>query len=252
MKRNNIFIRFFTVISIFSCFNTLQDSIGQTTYHLSWKKDAPIAGATLGIGTAAFFLHKQKGALTEADIAALQITDVNRFDRSATHQWNPKIATASDIGWYSSMAMPALLFIDKSVRQEYGSILTMWSETVLSTMAITTLTKNTVNRTRPYVYNSDVPISEKIDKDATASFFSGHTSMTSASCFFTAKIYADMHPDSRFKPLVWTGAALLPATVGIFRYKAGKHYLTDIITGYAVGALIGILVPQIHKIVDKP
>lgn len=238
-----LYLLFFTI----PYFN-ITNSQGQNTYPLSLKKDIPIASTTLGIGTAAFFLHKNKHILTESDILNLQISEINRFDRSATHQWNTNIALASDIGWYGSMALPSLLFIDKKVRNEYGSVLTMWSETFLATMAITAITKNSVNRKRPYVYNPDVPISKKIEKDATASFFSGHTSMTAASSFFTAKIYADMHTDSKFRPLVWTGAALLPATIGFLRYKSGKHYFTDILTGYAVGALIGILVPQIHKI----
>ena len=34
---------------------------------------------------------------------------------------------------------------------------------------------------------------------------------------------------------------------GFFRYKGLKHYPTDIITGFAVGAATGILVPFLHK-----
>jgi membrane-associated phospholipid phosphatase len=250
IKNNLLNSKLIYLLFLASQYFNIANSQGQNTYQLSWKRDIPIASTTIGIGTAAFFLHKNKFVLTEHDIVNLQISEINRFDRSATRQWNTKIALASDIGWYGSMTFPALLFIDRRVSKEYRTILTMWSETFLANMAITAITKNTINRKRPYVYNSDVPMSNKLNKDASASFFSGHTSMTSASCFFTAKIYADMHPDSRFKSLVWTGAALLPATIGLFRYKAGKHYFTDILTGYAVGALIGILVPQIHKITD--
>ncbi len=250
--KNHIIIQITRFIVCILLLLPLHHSLGQNIYQLSWKKDAPIASTTIGIGTAAFFLHKHKPILTEEDIKSLDIADINHFDRSATHQWNTKIAVASDVGWIGAMSLPALLFIDKKARNEYGSLLTMWSETFLATMSITALVKNTVNRPRPYVYNPDVSLSEKLKKDATASFFSGHTSMTSSSCFFTAKVYADMHPNSRFKPLMWTGAALLPATVGLFRYKSGKHYLTDILTGYAIGTLVGILVPQLHKIKNKP
>ena len=31
------------------------------------------------------------------------------------------------------------------------------------------------------------------------------------------------------------------------RVRAGKHFLTDVIAGYAVGATIGILVPHLHR-----
>lgn len=46
---------------------------------------------------------------------------------------------------------------------------------------------------------------------------------------------------------MWTGAAILPALTGITRVKAGKHYWTDVITGYAVGALVGTLTPLLHR-----
>jgi membrane-associated phospholipid phosphatase len=36
------------------------------------------------------------------------------------------------------------------------------------------------------------------------------------------------------------------------RYGGGKHFFSDIIVGYAVGAAIGILVPQLHKVNNKP
>jgi membrane-associated phospholipid phosphatase len=46
---------------------------------------------------------------------------------------------------------------------------------------------------------------------------------------------------------VWAFAAAVPATVGYYRLKAGKHFLSDNILGYAMGAAAGILVPQLHK-----
>jgi membrane-associated phospholipid phosphatase len=46
---------------------------------------------------------------------------------------------------------------------------------------------------------------------------------------------------------VWTGAITLPAIVGYLRVKAGRHYPSDVIVGYGVGALIGYLVPTLHK-----
>ena len=46
---------------------------------------------------------------------------------------------------------------------------------------------------------------------------------------------------------MWTGAAIVPALVGFTRVKAGKHYWTDVLTGYAVGALVGTLTPFLHR-----
>ncbi len=241
-------VRFFLVLSFFSFFLMANPIYGQKEiYRLRWGMDVPIATIGIGTTTASFLLKKNKSPLTESQINSLSALSINRFDRNATKQWNPKIAKISDVAMLGGMAMPGLLYIDKDIRKDYKSILPMTLEMYFLTYGLTGLTKELVKRNRPFLYNSDVPLDEKISKDATSSFFSGHTSMTAASCFFTAQVYADYHPDSKWKPLVWTGAAIVPALTGIMRYKAGKHYWTDIITGYAVGALTGILVPTIHR-----
>ena len=49
------------------------------------------------------------------------------------------------------------------------------------------------------------------------------------------------------KWLVWTGAAIIPATVGVLRVEAGNHFLSDVLLGYAMGAASGILIPELHK-----
>ena len=68
--------------------------------------------------------------------------------------------------------------------------------------------------------------------------------------FFTAKVFSDTNPNSKLRPWVWSSAALLPAVTGYLRVKGGKHFPTDVIVGYAVGAAIGILVPGITSITN--
>lgn len=243
MKRIlSIFIVCFAVIV-----NSLHAQDGGNVYKFKLGLDIPVAAVGIGAGSAGFFLKKNKGSLTEEDIKALSIQNINKFDRGAAYNWNTRIALASDVGMYTAIVAPALLLIDPKVRREARVIAPMWMETFALTSGLTSLTKELVQRTRPYVYNPNAPMDKKIEKDATSSFFSGHTSITAASTFFTAKVYADMNPGSRWKPLVWTGAAVFPAAVGALRYGAGKHFWTDIITGYAIGAAIGILVPHLHK-----
>ena len=36
--------------------------------------------------------------------------------------------------------------------------------------------------------------------------------------------------------------------MGLYRYKAGKHFPADIIARLIVGATSGILIPEIHKV----
>ena len=57
----------------------------------------------------------------------------------------------------------------------------------------------------------------------------------------------DFNPGSPAEPFVWGAAALVPAAVAYYRLEAGKHFLSDNLLGYAVGATAGLVVPQLHK-----
>jgi hypothetical protein len=224
-----------------------QDSLKrQSVYKFRFGVDIPIGAITLGTGGAGLILHKRKKPLSADEVSSLIPSDVNRFDRGAIYQHSKAARIASDVFQYTAMVSPALLFIDKDVRKDWKTVLPVWMETFALTSALTIFTKELAHRNRPYVY-SDYDNGNKFSKDATSSFFSGHTSITAASTFFIAMVYADYHPDSRWRPLMWTGAAIIPALTGITRYKAGKHYWTDVITGYAVGALVGTLTPFLHR-----
>ncbi|MBT8218659.1 MAG: phosphatase PAP2 family protein, partial [Bacteroidia bacterium] len=47
-------------------------------------------------------------------------------------------------------------------------------------------------------------------------------------------------------PVVWTTAIAVPALTGLLRTRAGKHFYTDVIVGFVVGAAVGYLIPEIH------
>ncbi len=49
------------------------------------------------------------------------------------------------------------------------------------------------------------------------------------------------------KIALWSFSAYIPALTGYFRVKAGKHFTTDVMAGYAVGAFTGWLIPHLHK-----
>ena len=127
----------------------------------------------------------------------------------------------------------------------------MYGETFFLNAGINLIAKTTVQRTRPYVYNPDFSEEIKVKPNARMSFYSGHTSMTAANTFFFAKVFADYFPDSRLKPFVWAAAVTIPAITGYCRVQAGKHYLSDVMVGYGMGAAIGFLVPQLHRRSDK-
>jgi len=225
-----------------------QNSSFQSPYQLSWQVDAPMGAVALGMGTTYIILHSKTQAVPESAILALDRNNVPLFDRDATYNWSKPIKLTSDALLYTSMAIPSLLFIDKKVQKDFLKVGTIWAQTFALTASVTSFTKVLVKRKRPFMYNGNVGMHYKLEKDAQYSFFSGHTSVTAAMCFMTAKVYHDYNPKSKAVPWVWVSAAVVPAVTGILRQQTGKHFWSDVILGYVVGAAIGILVPELHKI----
>ncbi|HND89226.1 MAG TPA: phosphatase PAP2 family protein [Saprospiraceae bacterium] len=219
----------------------------QSTYRLHWGRETALVGAGAGLWLTGAKLGQRTPLLTEAQVLQLDAQTISGFDRWATRQNSHPARRASDILLLSSPTWPSLLFLDPEVRRQAPEIGVITGEAVLLTGGLTQLTKNLARRTRPYVYHPQVPMAEKRSLDARRSFFSGHTSVLAASTFVSAKIWTDVHPHSRMKPVVWAGAVALPLTMGWLRVRGGRHFPTDVLTGLAVGGLVGWLVPELHR-----
>ncbi len=231
----------------------VQVVVAQTTfpYALSRNKEIALTAPGILLNLGGYGLAGRIQPLTAADIALLNTSDIHpRFDRRAASQFSLSAKKRSDQLLIAAYLVPVTLALVPQCRQiEQGRVVAvMGIETMLLTNGITQMIKNTVRRPRPFTYHPDAPLSWKTEKDAQRSFFSGHTSTSAAACFFTASTFAALYPKSRWRYAVWTGAASLPLAIGYYRYKAGKHFPTDILTGYVVGGLCGILVPRLHRI----
>lgn len=247
MKRLNLLL--------LTLFLTIQAIFAQKTYELKFGRESLIGGAGFAIAGSAYYFNNQLDPFTELQLSTLRSDHLKPFERWVTSQRSLSSHKASDVLLYSSQLFPvALTLADPSMRRDAFTIAALYGETVLINGALTALVKNAARRTRPYVYRDDVPIDEKMTLSARGSFFSGHTSQTAAMCFLTARLYADYHPDSKWKPVVWTLAATIPATTGVLRMTAGKHFPTDVLAGYLTGAAIGYFLPKIHlrKADEKP
>jgi len=235
------------LLLFFSFFSTQAQAQPSSPYELSWKKDISLMlGGGIGASTA-YIIGAKVDPLSLNEIQSLNSADVNGFDRPATRNWSLDAGKASDFFMYGAVLLPVSLLFDEDIRQNYKHVGVLLGESIFLTSGLTGITKVVAKRTRPYVYNDEAPIEEKMTRSARLSFFSGHTSTVAVLSFCTAKIYTDHHPGSKLNPVIWTLAATIPAATGYLRYKAGKHYPSDVIVGYGIGALAGILVPMIHK-----
>ena len=230
--------------------NSFGTPIG-SPYHTTYWIDIPIIAIGLGFSRPVInALRDRDPNMTDTEIEDLSPSDVWWLDRGAAKQ-NPARAndylTVSSHLMRGSMFMPAFLLLDRRVRTIWKDYLIMYMEAQSVNAGIYQIGASLFPRKRPFMYNPDESMERKLGDNTTNSFFSGHTSVVATSCFFMVKVYYDLHPGAANR-LVWYGlAALPPIAVGYCRYKGGKHFPTDILTGYAVGALSGILIPEWHK-----
>jgi hypothetical protein len=225
----------------------------QTTspYHTRFAVDGPIILGEAAVSAFGLYRSQQRSGLTNAELAALNKNDVPRFDRFSAGYYSESAQTASDLICYPTLAIaPALLALNPAARSHYGQVLVLYVQTVLGADAIFTTAIGNIPRYRPFLYGTQGG-DQRNGHIATNAFFAGHTAHTAAATFFAAKVFHDFNPDSPAQPYVWGAAAVVPAAVAYFRVEAGKHFLSDNIVGYAVGATMGVVVPQLHKVASR-
>ena len=228
--------------------STTTTARSNSPYTTSFKADGAIIVAGLGLSVLGFRLIQNKDALTVAQVNALSKSDVNGFDRFSAGYFSSKADDDSYIPFYGSFAMPVVALLNKNIGKKAGQVMVLYLETMAVTGALFTLSAGAIVRHRPLVYApSTAPMGKRQSKNSQRSFFAGHTAATAAATFFTAKVFSDFNPDSKLKPYVWAAAAIVPASVGYMRLKAGQHFLSDNLIGYGIGAAAGILIPQWHK-----
>ncbi len=242
-----LFTLSFILLSLSDVF--CQTNKAEPPYEPQFKSELPIL-ATVGAGIGvSWYLRTQIEPLTSVQIDALDRRNVPSFDRRATRKWSTAAATWSEVTTYTNMALPLVLLADETIRKDFKPVLLMGFETFLVSDMLSRVAQVAARRTRPYAFNdfSGIGNELKTDRNARFSFYSTHTSHAAALSFFSATVYNDYHPNSKFKPYIWTGAAVLPLVTGVLRYHSGQEFPSDIIAGYIVGASIGWFVPWLHK-----
>jgi membrane-associated phospholipid phosphatase len=242
-----------TLIALIFCaqFSIAQKS--KSPYVWNWKKDGLWTGAAVAGTAGGLYIIGNKEGFSEAEITQKinAVDDINFADRWVAGKYNSSASDLSDIPFALSFAAPFALLFDKNANDHSGQLFGIYFESLTTTAALFTITAGVTRRARPYVYSPDFSLERKKNVTATRSFYSGHVAATATATFFGAKVFQDFNPDSKAVPYVWAGAAIVPATVGYLRLEAGQHFLTDVLLGYTMGALVGYWVPELHKKEDS-
>lgn len=219
----------------------------QPVYQLNLPVDIPVTAVTCGLTLYGFSKIYNKERLTVQEVESLDPRNVNRFDRSATRQFNESASKAGDYLFYGAMPLPLLFLADKKIRKDLPKIILLYLETMGTTGVFYTSAVYFADRYRPYTYNDEAPMDFKLRGGSRNSFFAGHPALVGTSTFFMASVYAAYHPESKIKWVFYTLASLATAGTTTARYLGGRHFPSDLIIGTTLGPLAGILIPHIHK-----
>lgn len=238
-----------------------QSPVRDTTFHPYYVNYWLTSGILVaGLGTAYLALPgiTDKTPVTNEELLALDTDNFTAIDRWAL-ELDPTnmnyYRQLSDYVMAGIVVLPLLTFIDRTINQDWGDILMMYLETQIITNNIylySPFGPTFINRYRPRVYYDELANDERRRGTNRNSFYSGHVAVATSATFFTAKIYCDYHPElGGMKYLVYAAAAIPPLILSYIRLRALSHFPSDILMGLGVGAALGIMIPELHRIQDK-
>jgi membrane-associated phospholipid phosphatase len=209
--------------------------------------DIPITLAADAMSLYGMSVIYGRDPVPESEILLLNPSNINSFDRSTADNYDLKAKSASDKLFYGSMPLPLFLFIDKEIRKDAAKIGLLYLQAMGIFGTMYTTSAMVADRFRPYSYNTNVDMARRTRGGVRNSFFAGHPGLVATATFFTAKVYADYHPEMKNKWILYTLAGGAAVATGALRIKAGEHFPSDVMVGIPVGVLTGILVPHFHK-----
>lgn len=259
----HIFIVLSLAVGCFAADQVYSQSPADDSSFHPFKMNRWVSGAIGGAGLISDYfmvpLILHKASLTDAELQGLnKNVYLNSFDHWALEQDPSKRNTFKAYSDYTSTTiygLPLFLAFDQGIRRDGLDLLFLYLETHSIAFSIYNLSfmgPIFQNKYRPIAYYDELPYNQRSSGNNRNSFYSGHVSSSTAATFFMAKIYSDFHPDLGWKKYLLYGAASVPPLiVGYLRVKSLDHFPTDVGVGFMVGALCGVLVPEMHRLKNK-
>ncbi len=233
-----------------------------TSPGLTWPVGSEFTGLDFAVLSVGAFSVVTTQALTPPDTSTT--TDRLGVDERARRALRPdsqrkrRLArTSSDVAITLITAYPLLAdaIVNAWLLQSSPRVATqlgmLYAESLAVTLAITGTTKLVVHRERPYgrLCADDLALdpTDCEPRNRFVSFFSSHSSVafTAASTSCATANYLPLWGDT--SPWIPCSVGyVLAGAVGTLRIVADQHYLTDVVTGAAVGTLVGWAVPWLR------
>jgi membrane-associated phospholipid phosphatase len=227
-------------------------------YHVNYWVTGSIIVGGLGLEKIGVPWISNKTTISEGELQNLNTDNISPIDHWALN-FDPSrrvhYKELSSLLLSVSVFLPVITMLDKNIRRDWLDILLIYlqTQTISNNLYLYSPFGATFqNRLRPVVYYESIGIDERTSSNNRNSLYSGHVAATTAASFFTAKIFCDYHPELGWKKyLVYGAASIPPLLMSYFRLRALAHFPTDLMTGIGLGALCGILIPELHRVKDK-
>lgn len=230
-------------------------------YRVNYYVEAAVIALGMAGDIIAIPRLKHKASLDSAEVAFAN-TDQQKNLYNPVDKWALKQKTStsdralwkkvSDYGEMVIFVLPSLLIIDKNIRKDWLHILFMYVEGHTLTFTFynySPLGPFFQNRYRPAVYYPELGLAAQENSNNRNSFYSGHVASCAYSTFFMVKVYCDYHPNiGAAKYLLYLAASVPPLFMGYARIRSLDHFPSDIAVGFGLGAVLGIVVPALHKL----
>jgi membrane-associated phospholipid phosphatase len=213
-------------------------------YLLTWDNESWYLATAAALHGTAWLGAQQKSAPGSQSADALDRSDIPVFERRFAGGWDRHAQHQSDV--LEAIGLLAPLALLAAPQGRAGTIAALYAETLLIASGGVTITKNWVDRSRPYAYGDSAPRSVRASLDSTRSFLSGHTAHLAAAMSFSATVLGDLNPNAAGTRWLWPAGAAVTLYEAHLRVAGGKHFPSDTLFGALWGGWIGYAVPTRH------
>jgi membrane-associated phospholipid phosphatase len=214
---------------------------GGEVYGLRWAVDVPWMVASGLVGSSWLLSSELEGpaCAPRCDARAL-----SALDRAAAGRYDLMLRRVSDVGVALVLAGSSVGLLADGGLVDFA----IGAQAVLATSAVAVLSMMAVRRPRPFVYGDEAPRSAQVEGNASLAFPSGHTANAFAATTALFHALRLRRPHSAWPLVALAGGCALSSAVGVTRVLAGDHFPSDVLAGAVLGAAIGWLVPELHRL----
>lgn len=215
-----------------------------TEYEIYQNLETTLLAGGTALITLGFTLKKQ---VQPPDPARLNQDGLPFWDRFAVNMDHGQAAHWSDWTLITCSLIPivALLETPKKFCRTHGLMI---AESLMWTTGATYVVKASTRRARPYAYRTSF---ESLPRDASMSFFSGHTAMAFQGAVLGGILLQQTKGHSDLRNVVGFAGLGCALMTGAFRVLSGNHFPSDVLAGALVGSLVGWVIPKLHESNEK-